>query len=141
MALKYIDTWLDANFANSDLPGMQVAVWHGGKIQYSRAFGYANLDTKTPLTPKHLFRVASQSKMFTTVAIIQLAEAGKLRLDDAEPLEVLDDTTLRIGYGGASSMGGELVEYTFTAGGTVDSVRYAGHTLLSYDEATTRGWF
>ena len=36
----------------------------------------------TPLTTKHLFRIASHSKTFTATAVLQLVEAGRLRLDD-----------------------------------------------------------
>jgi CubicO group peptidase (beta-lactamase class C family) len=34
------------------------------------------------MTPEHVFRVASHSKMFTATAVMQLVEHGKLRLDD-----------------------------------------------------------
>lgn len=51
-------------------------------IVLSTAHGWADLENRTPLTPRHLFRVASHSKTFTATAVLQLVEAGRLRLDD-----------------------------------------------------------
>ena len=81
-ALIYVDTWLDYRLWNLRTPGAQVAVWFGGTLQFSKAYGVANSDTGAPLTTAHLFRIASHSKTFTATAIMQLVEAGKLRLDD-----------------------------------------------------------
>ena len=81
-ALAYVDTWLDYRVWKLRAPGAQVAVWFDGALQFSRAYGVANLDTGEPLTTAHLFRVASHSKTFTATAVMQLVEAGKLRLDD-----------------------------------------------------------
>lgn len=80
-ATKYIDSWLEFNFDDYRLPGMSVAIQHGDKLVYSRAFGYANVTKKEKLTTKHAFRIASHSKTFTATAILQLKEAGKLDLD------------------------------------------------------------
>lgn len=82
-AVDYIDSWLEINFANERIPGLQVAIQHKDKLIYSRAFGYANLETKEKLTNKHIFRIASHSKTFTATSIMQLVEAGKLNLDDS----------------------------------------------------------
>lgn len=85
-------------------PGAQVAVWFDGALQFSKAYGVANSDTGEPLTTAHLFRIASHSKTFTATAIMQLVEAGKLRLDDtagawlpelAEAGSSLADATVR----------------------------------------------
>lgn len=81
-ALKYLDSWLALNFDNSRLPALQVAIQHDDKIVYSRAFGYANIETKEEATTDHIFRIASHSKTFTAVALLQLVEQGKLNLDD-----------------------------------------------------------
>lgn len=81
-AVKYIDTWLEFNFNNSRIPGMQVAIQHKDNVVYSRSFGYADVAAKKKLTNKHVLRVASQSKTFTATALMQLQEAGKLSLDD-----------------------------------------------------------
>lgn len=81
-ALAYVDAWLDYRVWRLRAPGAQVAVWFDGKVQFSKAYGYSNLDTQEALTTSHLFRVASHSKTFTATAVMQLVEAGKLRLDD-----------------------------------------------------------
>lgn len=81
-ALRYIDTWLEVQFENHDIPGLSVAIAHDGCVLYKRAFGYAHTATQESLTTDHLFRIASHSKTFTAIAIMQLKEAGKLNLDD-----------------------------------------------------------
>ena len=81
-ALAYVDAWLDYRVWKLRSPGAQAAVWFDGRIQFSKAYGTSNLDTGEPLTTGHLFRVASHSKTFTATAMMQLVEAGKLRLDD-----------------------------------------------------------
>ena len=55
-----------------------------GEVIYSRAIGYSRIDAtaKTPLTTDSRFRIASITKMFTAVMILQLADEGKLKLTD-----------------------------------------------------------
>jgi CubicO group peptidase (beta-lactamase class C family) len=81
-ALAYVDAWLDYRVWKLRAPGAQVAVWFDGGMQFSKAYGVSNLDTGEALTTAHLFRIASHSKTFTATAMLQLVEAGKLRLDD-----------------------------------------------------------
>jgi CubicO group peptidase (beta-lactamase class C family) len=63
-------------------PGMSVAIAREGKFVLRQGFGVADEETKTPVTPEHLFRIASVSKPFTSVAIFSLIEQGRLALDD-----------------------------------------------------------
>lgn len=81
-SLAYADKWLNFQFQQQRIPGFAVAVQHGNDIIYSKTFGVASLDSGQPLTSDHLYRVASQSKIFTATAIMLLVEDGKLRLDD-----------------------------------------------------------
>lgn len=82
-ALDYIDNWLEhQTVLDQSTPGYQVAISHNGKIIYSRGFGYACLEQKEKMSPQHIFRIASHSKTFTSVAIMQLVESGKLSLFD-----------------------------------------------------------
>ncbi len=80
--LSYYDTLLSFGQRYFREPGVQVAVYADGGIAYEAAFGQANVENGTPLTERHLFRVASHSKSVTSVAVLQLVERGVLRLDD-----------------------------------------------------------
>lgn len=64
------------------VPAVQAAVYLDGGIAMSAAFGQADVESGTALTERHLFRIASHSKTFTATAVLQLREAGRLRLDD-----------------------------------------------------------
>jgi D-alanyl-D-alanine carboxypeptidase len=81
-ALDYIPQWLEYQMRESEQPGCVIAVVHKNQIVLERAFGYADLLGRVPLTPRHRFRVASHSKSFTAAGIMKLREEGKLGLDD-----------------------------------------------------------
>jgi CubicO group peptidase (beta-lactamase class C family) len=71
------------NFIESrHTPGFVYGVVLDGELIYSGSFGYANLEQKIPAHTSSLFRIASMSKSFTALAILQLRDAGKLNLDD-----------------------------------------------------------
>ncbi len=53
-----------------------------GKLVFSGADGYSDLEKKTPASTSTLFRIASMSKSVTAMAILKLRDDGKLRLDD-----------------------------------------------------------
>lgn len=59
-----------------------VLIAEKGKIIYAKSFGYANAETKTPLTQETIFLIGSVAKTFTATAILKLKEQGKLNLDD-----------------------------------------------------------
>ncbi len=79
---KIVDAWLPHKIRYDRIPGIAVGIVHNGKPVYRKGFGYADADAKIPVTPNTCFRIASISKTFTAVAIMQLAEAGKVALDD-----------------------------------------------------------
>ncbi len=81
-ALAYIPQWLDYQIAQLGLPGASVAVAKDGAVVLAHAKGVADQRNGEALTPAHRFRVASHSKTFTTVGILRLVDAGRLRLDD-----------------------------------------------------------
>ena len=78
----YLESWVEHQRDLARVPGVQVAVRVDGELASSFALGTANEATGQRLTPQHLFRIASHSKTFTATGIFQLAEAGRLRLDD-----------------------------------------------------------
>jgi CubicO group peptidase (beta-lactamase class C family) len=64
-----------------EIPGFAVAVAVDGRIVWSEAFGYADLEGNVQATPATQFRIGSVSKPLTADAVAQLYEAGKLDLD------------------------------------------------------------
>jgi CubicO group peptidase (beta-lactamase class C family) len=63
-------------------PGLSVAIARHGQMVYQEGFGLADSTSREPLTPSHLFRIASISKPVTSVCVFSLIEQGRLRLDD-----------------------------------------------------------
>ncbi|MGC1303714.1 MAG: serine hydrolase domain-containing protein [Caulobacteraceae bacterium] len=63
-------------------PGLSLSVLKAGKFVYSKGFGWANLETGTPVTPRSIFKIGSISKQFTATALMQMQEEGELSVDD-----------------------------------------------------------
>ena len=68
------------------VPGYAYGIVVDGQLLFKGAAGYANLEENIPATTSSMFRIASMSKSFTSLAILHLRDAGKLRLDD--PVEM-----------------------------------------------------
>jgi CubicO group peptidase (beta-lactamase class C family) len=81
-AERLFSAWMEGQIAYRGLPGIAVGVVSDQELVWATGFGYADLKTKTPMTPATKFRMASHSKLFTAIAIMQLREQGQLRLDD-----------------------------------------------------------
>lgn len=82
---KSINSKIDEVFARFDKPGSpgcSLGVIKDGKIVYKRGYGQSNLEDGVPIAPASIFHVASISKQFTAMAIVLLAQQGKLSLDD-----------------------------------------------------------
>ena len=73
----------DARMAvtQQNLPGLSVAVGAGGEIVWAEGFGFADLDTRTTVTPQTQFRIGEVSKALTSIAVGQLVEKNRLNLD------------------------------------------------------------
>ncbi len=67
-------------------PGFAFGIVVDGQLVFKSSGGYANLEQKIPASSSSMFRIASMSKSFTSLAILQLRDNGKLRLDD--PVEM-----------------------------------------------------
>lgn len=63
-------------------PGGVVLVTRGGEVVYKKAFGMANVELDVPMREEMVFNIGSITKQFTAVAVLQLAEQGKLSLRD-----------------------------------------------------------
>ena len=78
---KRIDALFD-NWKQGLCPGGQVLVIQKGKVLFEKCYGYANLETQTPITPESIFYVASTTKPFTGMCIMILHDRGLLNVDD-----------------------------------------------------------
>jgi len=81
--------WADAEakaqamIAGKLTPGLQVCVRKKGAVAFSKGYGSANLETATPMTPASVCRIGSVTKQFTASVILQMAQEGKLALNDS----------------------------------------------------------
>ncbi|MCC6929426.1 MAG: serine hydrolase [Gemmatimonadaceae bacterium] len=73
---------IEKTLAEHGIPSMSIALVRGDSIVWKGAFGYANMRTRTPATTETLYSTGSSFKSVTATAIMQLAEQGKLKLDD-----------------------------------------------------------
>jgi CubicO group peptidase (beta-lactamase class C family) len=73
---------LFTNYNQGKLPGVAVAVVRNGKMVHQRGYGFAELGTKRLITANTVFEVTSVTKPFTALAIMLLADRGKLGYDD-----------------------------------------------------------
>jgi CubicO group peptidase (beta-lactamase class C family) len=78
----YFDGILPLQLERSDIAGASVLVMQDGKVLLQKGYGYADVKAKKPVDPNTtIFRLASISKLFTWVSVMQLEEQGKLDLD------------------------------------------------------------
>lgn len=76
-----IDKLLSVSFTEQS-SGAAVLVGRKGQVIYEKGFGLADMELGVKMRPDMVFRIASMSKQFTAVAILQLMEQGKLSLQD-----------------------------------------------------------
>ena len=80
-----VERLLDDNFAGYSErgePGVAAMVIENGAIRLQRTYGVADIQRRNPITPDTAFRLASVSKQFAAMAVMILAEDGKLDYDD-----------------------------------------------------------
>ncbi len=80
--LGSFDELMTALIKKWDVPGAGLAVAHQGKLVLVRGYGLASRERSVPVEPGSLFRLASLSKTVTAVAVLQLVQDGRLKLDD-----------------------------------------------------------
>jgi CubicO group peptidase (beta-lactamase class C family) len=80
--LHRIDTMLNGWVERGRTNGAVALVVRNGKIVYHKAFGFDDEEKKVPIRTDHIYRIASQTKAITSVAVMMLYEEGKLLLDD-----------------------------------------------------------
>jgi CubicO group peptidase (beta-lactamase class C family) len=81
-ALELARRWMDAQRAYDEIPGMSAAVVHDQKVLWSGGSGLADPQTNRAATADTLYSICSVSKLFTSIAVMQLRDQGKLSLED-----------------------------------------------------------
>ena len=71
-----------AGLTQQNVPGLSVAVGVAGEIVWAEGFGWANLESRVPVTPRMRFRIGHVSKALTSAGVGLLREQGRLNLDD-----------------------------------------------------------
>ena len=74
-----VDSFVTSQMARHRMPGLALAITHGNQVVHVRGYGEAK--DGVPVTGQTQFRIASLSKSFTALAVLQLAEGGKIELD------------------------------------------------------------
>jgi D-alanyl-D-alanine carboxypeptidase len=80
--IDLLSAWIEAQMAYNGQPGISIGVVYDQELLWARGFGYANVERKIAAMPQTIYRIASITKLFTSTAILQLRDAGKLQLDD-----------------------------------------------------------
>jgi CubicO group peptidase (beta-lactamase class C family) len=86
---RQLDSLIQSRYS-AVAPGCVVLVAEKGGVIYRKAFGVADLKTKAPVQPDMIFRLGSMSKQYTGIAILQLIEQGKIKLQDSIQIYVKD---------------------------------------------------
>jgi CubicO group peptidase (beta-lactamase class C family) len=80
--LEHFEAEVDDLRARLKIPGMSAVIIKDQKVIWIKGFGFADLENKVPATPDTLFHLASVTKTFASMLIMQLVEQGKLDLDE-----------------------------------------------------------
>jgi CubicO group peptidase (beta-lactamase class C family) len=98
--LERVDRAVLESISNGEIAGAVALVARGGEVVYHKPFGYADIDSQTPMRTDAIFRIASMTKAVTTVAVLMLYEEGRFLLTDpvaefipefAEPRVIVTD--------------------------------------------------
>ena len=93
--VEEIDGVIKTLYENGQFSGV-VLVSVKGEVVYKKAVGYANLEDKIPNTCDTKFRIASFTKPFTALLILQLVEDGRIKLD-GKLIDYLPEFTVKGG--------------------------------------------
>ena len=78
---NYLSELVDREMLDHEITGISIALIDDQKVVWQKGFGFADLENKIPATPETIYRAGSISKVFTAAATMQLAEQGKIDID------------------------------------------------------------
>ena len=77
-----LDAFIQAELDSKDIPGLSIAVVDDQDLAWTQGYGLADPERETPVSAETVYRVASVSKLFTALTVMQLVERGELDLDE-----------------------------------------------------------
>ena len=93
--LAGMDRRIERFIGKWNIKGLSLAVTRNDSLLYAKGYGMADVEEGRPMTPQNIMRLASASKLVTAIAIMRLAEEGKLNLDSKVfgPQGILNDSS------------------------------------------------
>jgi CubicO group peptidase (beta-lactamase class C family) len=81
-ALAITDAWIDGIRAYENVPGISVGFVFDQDLIFGKGYGFANVRRKIPADADTIYSICSISKLFTSIGVMQMRDAGKLTLRD-----------------------------------------------------------
>lgn len=79
---RFMDSTIMEVMNKYNLPGAVFSVVKDGKVFLEKGYGYSNVEKKIPVSPEStIFRIGSVSKLFTSTAVMQLKEQGRIEIN------------------------------------------------------------
>lgn len=94
--LGRIDAVINAEIASGKIPGAVALVARNGQLAYFKSFGFADIETQTPMQKDSIFRIASMTKAITSVGAMILYERGFFLLNDPVSKYIPEYADMRI---------------------------------------------
>lgn len=92
--LAKMDSEIERFIGKWNIKGLSLAITRNDSLLYAKGYGWADKEEGKEMTPTHIMRMASASKLVTAITVMRLVEDGKLRLDSKVfgPNGILNDT-------------------------------------------------
>lgn len=95
--LNRLTARMSEGVAKGELPGAVLVIGRHGRVAYSQSFGLRDTDKGAPMRDDAIFRIASMTKPFTSLAIMMLAEQGRLTIADPVAKYLPEFKDLKVG--------------------------------------------
>lgn len=105
--LKLAGNVLQADVDNKNIPGAVLLIARGGKVAYLHEVGYQNRAKNEPMKSDSIFRIASMTKPVTSVAVMMLAEEGKIDLGSPVARYLPEFKDVKVGVEKPAAAGGK----------------------------------
>lgn len=92
---RLVDSIAEAEFRKDSLGSITIGVVNGRELVWVKSYGFADRGKTVRATPASVYRIASLTKQFTAIALMQLVEAKKVRLSDPVDMYVPEIRTVR----------------------------------------------